>query len=304
MGFIEAKCKNCGGKITLDENLTKGVCGYCGTEFVKSDVVVNNNYSIENATVVLNNDNLVEQQLINAETYLTKLKEYDKALEGYRSVTEARANDYRGWWGVVRTLTREFTLKDNSEKEYEECKRYAENAVGLMPNGKKAELKKIWEAYSRDQEKRFQREAEEKAEQERQIKTAEKKREKINKGRRISADIVSVCLNLFFAVYVYTHDISALASNDWMSLAYVCIALAVNSVAAVLLELIGSSPECFIFQMISTVAVLVNLLYCLLCDVTLSFIGIIAIIIVIVAAVILFVILAFFPGLVFKHLIE
>ena len=44
MAFIEAKCKNCGAKITLNEKMTRGICEFCGTEFIKSDLIVNNNY--------------------------------------------------------------------------------------------------------------------------------------------------------------------------------------------------------------------------------------------------------------------
>lgn len=303
MGFIEAKCKNCGGKITLDENLTKGVCGYCGTEFVKSDVIVNNNYSIENATVVLNNDNLVEQQLINAETYLTELKDYDKALECYLSVTEARANDYRGWWGIVRTLTKEFTFKDNTKKEYQECKRYAENALGLMTDSKKDELKKIWEAYSLEEEERFSREAKEKAELELQLKTAEEKKKKLNTVRRIAADIISVVINLSFVLYICTHDLSVLASNEWLSLTFIGIALAINSAVAVVLELIiGRSPECFIFQALATAAVLINLLFSLLSGISFGFAEIILAVILIVAAILVFIICEIFPYTVFKRI--
>lgn len=59
MAFIEAKCKNCGAKITLNEKMTRSICEFCGTEFIKSDLIVNNNYSFENATVVVDNSSLI-----------------------------------------------------------------------------------------------------------------------------------------------------------------------------------------------------------------------------------------------------
>lgn len=47
----EIKCKNCGGKIQVDENKEYGVCTYCGTEFkIKDEVNYNVNFNMDENT--------------------------------------------------------------------------------------------------------------------------------------------------------------------------------------------------------------------------------------------------------------
>ncbi|MBQ1437994.1 MAG: hypothetical protein IIZ07_08700, partial [Ruminococcus sp.] len=90
---------------------------------------------------------------------------------------------------------------------------------------------------------------------------------------------------------------------EWLSLAFIGIALAINSAVAVVLELIiGRSPECFIFQVLATAAVLINLLFSLLSGISFGFAEIILAVILIVAAILVFIICEIFPYTVFKRI--
>lgn len=57
MGFISTKCSNCGAKIEIDETIEKGICPYCGAEYVMEKPVNNtvNNMKIENAVFTVEN---------------------------------------------------------------------------------------------------------------------------------------------------------------------------------------------------------------------------------------------------------
>ncbi len=48
MGFIPAKCTQCGANITVDDTQDAGVCEYCGTAFVTEKAINNYNTYITN----------------------------------------------------------------------------------------------------------------------------------------------------------------------------------------------------------------------------------------------------------------
>ena len=51
MGFVAAKCTQCGANIEVDDDKEAGICEYCGTAFITEKVI--NNYN----TYVTNNNN-------------------------------------------------------------------------------------------------------------------------------------------------------------------------------------------------------------------------------------------------------
>ena len=48
MGFIPAKCTQCGAEITVDDTKDAGICKYCGTAFVTEKAINNYNTYITN----------------------------------------------------------------------------------------------------------------------------------------------------------------------------------------------------------------------------------------------------------------
>ena len=68
MGFVAAKCTQCGANIEVDDTKEAGICKYCGTAFVTEKAInnyntyitTNNNFAGANINVVgANIDNLV-----------------------------------------------------------------------------------------------------------------------------------------------------------------------------------------------------------------------------------------------------
>ena len=77
MAFVEVICKNCGGKIILDDKLKSGVCEYCKTTFVREEQNITNHFH-NNTTVVYNTDSTIEEKLKSADVHLNKLNNYEK----------------------------------------------------------------------------------------------------------------------------------------------------------------------------------------------------------------------------------
>lgn len=301
MAFIEAKCKNCGGDIRLDEKLNRGKCDYCGTEFVKSDIIVNKNYKIDNATLVLNEDSFTEQMFVNAETYLLKLKDYDKAFDTYHSITQSKADDCRGWWGMLRAASHDFTLIQNSRDLLEALRTYADNAIKLAADDEKESFIEQWDTYRRKLEGYIDGKEVEYAFQ--RVEQLEKERalKRNRRLRRIIVDVVSIAVPAFvilFGFFNFTSGVVEYGAPIWF---FAAVGLGISAVVSIIAQLIASAPECFVAHTIATLLVVVYLCYRFLIDdmprtsfselLVLLFWGIVTAIIMIVP-----------PFLVFRHL--
>ena len=113
MAFVEVICKNCGGKIILDDKMKSGVCEYCKTTFVREDTNITNHFH-NNTTVVYNTDSTIEEKLKSADVHLNKLNNYENAKEIYEYVIKNKADDYRGWWGMALVLSRKLVVSQKS----------------------------------------------------------------------------------------------------------------------------------------------------------------------------------------------
>ena len=93
-------CDMCKGRLVMDPSGEFAVCEYCGTKYTKQHVQ-QKIQAIRGTVEVFQGEAEKERILSNAETFL-KLKEWNKALEAFKSVTEQYPDEYRGWWGLVR----------------------------------------------------------------------------------------------------------------------------------------------------------------------------------------------------------
>ncbi len=261
MGFIEARCKNCGGDIRLDENLARGKCEYCGTEFVKSDVIVNNNYNIKNATLVIDDDKMTEQMFTNAETYLSTLKDYDRAFSAYQAITQSKANDHRGWWGSLRATSQDFTLIAVEQQDYEKMCYYANNAIKLVPEQEKATLTKQWEEYKQKVEEYISSKDQAFAEWIERVEARQKRMERNRIISRFLINAISIAINLFIILYgLFRFDSFGLDQAAPVFI-YVGVSLAVNTIITIIFQLACHAPETCIYQIITTIAVAVYFCY-------------------------------------------
>lgn len=180
MAFVPAKCPCCGGEIQIDDSRKEAFCSFCGAKFIAESAIcyynTTNEYHIEHADFHVEDSRGIESRLANAESFLTVHKNYERANEEYSSITNDYSGDWRGWWGVVRALSREFSgvqvqwtglysiadderdyvreleRKDSSyayclRTDFGVIKKYAESTFRLLPPNKD-ELLLIWSDYS------------------------------------------------------------------------------------------------------------------------------------------------------------
>lgn len=95
MGFVKAKCLNCGANLNVDNNLKTGVCAHCGASYITEDVIVNNitniYYSETINGVSLKRQAVLEKMLI--EYYLGKFNDVDNMKEYALKVQEYDINN-------------------------------------------------------------------------------------------------------------------------------------------------------------------------------------------------------------------
>lgn len=151
MPLLEGKCNNCGGIIKFDSNSKTGSCPYCNTPYLAEDIINNyntyNSYNISHANIQMVNENTVEKKLNNAELYLTKIKNFEKARQCFEEVTEEAPDNYLGWWGLVRTYTMSFTATKLGTEMMSLLEYYANNALVVAPENKKSSLQDTWQKY-------------------------------------------------------------------------------------------------------------------------------------------------------------
>lgn len=88
-------------KIGFEQDLLHGI----------SKIINNTDNKIEKFTHSSNNPQSLERLVQNAETYM-KLQNYESAYDVYQNITRLYPEDYRGWWGLIHSSTRDFTSKD------------------------------------------------------------------------------------------------------------------------------------------------------------------------------------------------
>ena len=184
MNLISAKCPNCGANIKVDGESKTGRCEFCGAEYTTQDVV--NQYSVNNhySTVQYVTKNIAGGTGLEAEEYIRNgdvfisLNMYAKAKKAYSQAIELNPGDWRGWFGMVKACTKNFT-------DYEDISHigYYENAEKVASPEQREEIEKLYTTYLencdvKEKEERIARERFLKEEQQRkeQQKREEQKR--------------------------------------------------------------------------------------------------------------------------------
>lgn len=134
-----AVCPQCSAPLkVVDEN---GVmkCEFCGA------VLLDKRHSFVHTTRDFESE--MNHYIENAECLMSD-GEYSIAFERFKEISENYSKDYRGWWGMARASTREFTDVDISEENFKLlCKRYS-NALSKAPDDKKQEIEAVFTEYN------------------------------------------------------------------------------------------------------------------------------------------------------------
>ena len=149
MPLVKAQCTNCGGALEVDTEKKAAICPYCHEAYVVEDAINNYITHIEHLhadNVTINDDRAAASRLEAAEASL-KLKHWDEAANSFEEVCELTPQDYRGWWGMIRALTEEFSEKLITDYEFKRLNEYYEDALTFMNSDEKGETKSIFEPY-------------------------------------------------------------------------------------------------------------------------------------------------------------
>lgn len=142
MAFVQAKCENCGGILTVDDSLKAANCPYCGIAYIVQDSINHyNSYTkidhLHAAVVNVSNEESSEGTLKAADTFIL-LGKFKEAEEKYKKVTSMAPQNYKGWTGLLVACTNNFSKRIKSEKELKLLGNYSRSAK-LLSNAEERE---------------------------------------------------------------------------------------------------------------------------------------------------------------------
>lgn len=140
MKLVETKCPNCGSSIEVEKRKKKVNCEYCGTSFVVDDDVIEVKH-------LMAGEISEEQEFINAETNLNKLKNYDEAYEIYLSLSKRYVDNPEIWIGLLRSITKDFTYKYGSTDFKKLYQSYWKSFCALADEKEKEKYEKKYKDY-------------------------------------------------------------------------------------------------------------------------------------------------------------
>lgn len=137
MKLLEIKCPNCSASLTVKGNKKDMICEYCGAKFLLDDesMLVKHIHAGEITE---------EQEFINAETYLNKLKNYEDAYYCYLSLVKRYVDNKELWLGLLRSYTHDFT---NTYVTVSEYRKYWDNFKALSSKEEIKEYETLYQEY-------------------------------------------------------------------------------------------------------------------------------------------------------------
>ena len=123
MPLIPAKCTQCNAELQIDPTKEQAYCEYCHTPFYTEKAV--NNYNVSNVTNVsagvvnLQDERSLDNRVRSGETFIL-LDDYAKARKVFASLVEECPYDYRGWFGMMKVRSVNFTNRDITRREWKE----------------------------------------------------------------------------------------------------------------------------------------------------------------------------------------
>jgi tetratricopeptide (TPR) repeat protein len=150
MGFVAARCTQCGADIEVDDTKEAGICRHCDTAFVTKRVINNHNTNItKHITKNIHGREKTEAEefLANGETLL-RLKDWEKAREAFVSAAKAKPDDFKTWLGLARVETEEWSCPVD-----EEYKEHLEKAFAVANEEEKEMIRSLTGRYIKNRER-------------------------------------------------------------------------------------------------------------------------------------------------------
>ncbi|MCL2796484.1 MAG: hypothetical protein FWD58_00285 [Firmicutes bacterium] len=153
MAFVAAKCTECGAALEVDDVKEAGICRHCGTAFVTQRVITHHNtFVTEHVTKnVFGVENKSADEFCRDGDTFIQLGDWVKAAAAFEKAATLEPRNYKGWFGLVKVHTQNFS--DLYAKKHEEC---AAKALAVASEEEKRLITSALESYRRAQLKNAQ----------------------------------------------------------------------------------------------------------------------------------------------------
>ncbi len=132
MRIIPVICTNCAAPLTVSENTQICNCQYCGSSFY---------IEYENTAPVYGKN---AQMIRNAEIAFNKLKDYRMAFKYYKEASYEKADDFRGYAGMLYSRMEMLGGELPSADEFKEMKNYYESALTFADPNQARGINEFW----------------------------------------------------------------------------------------------------------------------------------------------------------------
>ena len=157
MRLVPARCEACDAFLEVDKSLKYARCNYCGAQYLVEDAIQYYNITI------LGNDRpglspsaelTVEMIMkLNSAEATLDIGKFDEAVRKFRELSEEIPQDYRVWWGLIRSLSRKLWAEVSGRAELEELYGLYDAMMHFAPASKRDELDRSFMSYAEAQEK-------------------------------------------------------------------------------------------------------------------------------------------------------
>ena len=133
MAMVSAVCSQCGARLEINSEKESAICPYCDTPFLFEKKTDKHKSEA---------DNLAK----SGDTFLT-LKEYYAARGKFEMLSNKFPYDYRGWWGLVKTDSKNFTDFGISKMKLDEMNQFYSKASTVATVAQRNEMQHQFENY-------------------------------------------------------------------------------------------------------------------------------------------------------------
>ena len=153
MTLVPAICTQCGSKLEVDPSREAAVCPYCKTPFITQKAI--NHYNTTNVTnigslhaEVLNvtDDNSRDNRVKSGETFI-RLNDYVSAEKIFGDLTKDCPYDYRGWWGLIRVYSVDFSDMTIDGEKLSSIAQLYQKAIAVASIDEQKAIEPQYEAY-------------------------------------------------------------------------------------------------------------------------------------------------------------
>lgn len=153
MTLVPAICTQCGSKLEVDPSREAAVCPYCKTPFITQKAI--NHYNTTNVTNIgsvhadvlnMTDDNSRDNRVKSGETFIT-FNDYVSAEKIFGELTKDCPYDYRGWWGLIRVYSVDFSDMTIDGEKLSSIAQLYQKAIAVASIDEQKAIEPQYEAY-------------------------------------------------------------------------------------------------------------------------------------------------------------